>query len=133
MIGRFCEDCEIGDHTKCDGTVLDDYDQQQLCGCDHFGIRYPFTVVESKFLPDGTVVMGFDGAKDADSAVFMVGTRPLTDIEYAGATARHQVRTGLADILHWCGQEVGPPPVREGRGRELITRARALMGTPTTE
>jgi len=70
---------------------------------------------------DGWTVAGFGwfGGAFVGDLVLFIGTRPLTDVEYAGEEGRYLVRRGLADVLAWLGEDVGPPPEREGRGRRL--------------
>jgi hypothetical protein len=51
---------------------------------------------------------------------FFIGVRPLTDVELAGAEGRYIVRRGLADVLKYIGETVGPPPCRSGRGDAIL-------------
>lgn len=88
------------------------------------GAMFGTPIVMSAALRDGEVVAAFDGSCHTDSPLLVVGTRPLTDVEMAGAEARHIVRSGMADVLEWCGETVGRAPTRSGRGAELIARLR---------
>lgn len=82
-------------------------------------------VVLSRILRDGEVVIGFDLANAPSlTQVLMIGTRPMTDIEFAGAQARQTVQQALADVLEWCGLKPDPEPRRSGKGRELYERLR---------
>jgi hypothetical protein len=47
-----------------------------------------------------------------------------TELELAGYEARHIVRSGLADILEWLGEGVGP--VRPPTHRQLLD----VLGAP---
>lgn len=74
-------------------------------------------VVENPYVPDGTVLI--IGKRDA----IVIGMCPRTELELVGYAARHIVRRGLADVLEWLGEEVGPemPPT----GAAILARLRA--------
>ncbi|GAA4123163.1 hypothetical protein GCM10022215_29540 [Nocardioides fonticola] len=79
-------------------------------------------VVLAPHLRDGTVAV--------TPTAWLIGTAPIPDIEFAGLRARHLVRQGMADILAWLGEDVGPPPIQSGRGQELLDRLHAAAGAP---
>lgn len=82
-------------------------------------------VILSPMLTDGEILFGFDVAKTLMStSVMMIGTRPLTDLKFAGPLARHIVQQGLADVLEWCGLKADPPPRQSGKGLELYEQLR---------
>jgi hypothetical protein len=65
-----------------------------------------YRIVLNQALPDGQVLM-FHGDR-----LIVIGTRPRSEVELAGHYARYLVRRGLADVLEWLGEKVGPerPP-----------------------
>lgn len=63
-----------------------------------------------------------DGTVAVTPTAWLIGTAPIPDIEFAGLQARHLVRQGMADILAWLGEDVGPPPIQSGRGQQLLDR-----------
>jgi hypothetical protein len=68
----------------------------------------------------------------ADLAGIMVITSPILPLDPSPATdARRIVRHGLADILEWLGEPVGPKPGQQTVmllcGRDLYTSA-AIVG-----
>ncbi len=89
-------------------------------------------IILAPAIPDGTVIRGMDPAPGRDSTVIFIGTAPLTDLQLAKKEIRHQVRTGLADVLAWLGQEVGDPPQRTGAGIAMYEalRTRVDVGDP---
>lgn len=82
-----------------------------------------YPIYKTSFLPDGEVMWVDDGT--FRSTYVFVGTRRLTDVEFAGLEGRYMVRQGMADVLAWLGEEVGPPPLREGRGEAILERLRS--------
>lgn len=66
-------------------------------------------VVRSEYVKPGTVLVAGEGYT---TTLFMARTecREFTVAEYEGVRARRMVRHGLADILEWLGEEVGPGP-----------------------
>lgn len=79
-------------------------------------------VVESPYVADGTLLL----TSTRGGRTVIVGVRPLTDVEYAGQEGRYAVRQGLADVLAWLGEPVGPPPVRSGRGRAMLQQLKQV-------
>ncbi len=67
-------------------------------------------------LDDGKVLLAADGS---GRTALHIGTRPLTEVERARLEGRYLVRRGMADVLAWLGESVGPPPPRPGAGRRL--------------
>lgn len=61
-------------------------------------------------------------------ATVVLGTRPWDEIEVAGERARRTVRHGLADVLRWLGEPVGPHPDNDPypavSGEQLLERWR---------
>jgi hypothetical protein len=81
-------------------------------------VRYGLGIVLTEHAPDGQVYA-------TNSCLYIgCGHTARTDLDYEGRRARHLVREGLADVLAWLGEPVGPPPVRE-RGRALYARLMA--------
>lgn len=87
----------------------------------------------SPMAKDGTVYVSHTGLAHP---ILMIGVGPLSDRELGREQIRHQVRTGLADVLAWIGEEVGEPPERTGRGQAIYDRLseyhRATTPTPPT-
>ncbi len=86
-------------------------------------LLYGIPVDTSHLISDGRIVVEFHEGSTMPKRVH-IGTAPLTDVEMAGAEGRYIARTGMADVLAWLGQEVGPPPSRTGRGDALLEQLR---------
>lgn len=86
-------------------------------------LLYGLPVDTSPYISDGKVIVEFHEGSTSPKRVH-IGTAPLTDLEMAGAEGRYIVRSGMADVLAWLGQEVGPPPSRTGRGEALLEQLR---------
>lgn len=81
-------------------------------------------IMYSPSLPDGAMY------HVAKPKAFLIGTSPsLTEIEYAGALGRYIVRRGMADVLAYIGEEVGPPPSRTPKADAILRALRKGVST----
>lgn len=78
-------------------------------------------VIERTDLADG-MILRLDGDVLDTGDLLLVGMRPLTDLEFAREEGRYLVRRGMADVLAWLGETVGPAPQKSGRGRAFLDR-----------
>lgn len=74
-------------------------------------------VVMSQVVRDGD-------AYAVGNRILVIGVRPLTEVEFAREEGRWLVRNGLADVLAWLGESVGPQPRRVGKGQKVLEMMR---------
>lgn len=67
---------------------------------------FGFDIIETSALPDGRMLLV--GVDPLAHAMFL-GTGPWTEQDILKEQAQRIVRNGLADVLEWLGQKVGPP------------------------
>lgn len=73
-------------------------------------------VVESKAVPDGMVLVV------GRNEMYVIGTCPRSELDLARHRARWLVRRGLADVLEWLGEDVGPE--HPATGAQILARLR---------
>jgi len=67
-------------------------------------------VIESDHVPRSLSALVMDSGMGYQIIAPRAEFRPFTDLEREGEWAKRTVRHGLADVLAWLGEDVGPEP-----------------------